>query len=665
MLSKTFSFNRGIMIQDLRSVGWVGIAYFLCLLFALPLQILMAYSRDGHYHHIFVRDSTSLFAISNAFQVFLLFLIPVLLSIFIFRYMQVKLSSDYMHSLPIKREAIYHLHVILGVLILLVPVLLTGIVLLILGSVMPLQELLSYQAIVEWVAWTSFFNIFVFIAGVFVALLTGMSVLQGALIYIMLLFPAGISILVLMNLQFSLYGLSADYYLNKNVERLIPFVRVNELTHTSLTMLEFIGYLLFIVFFYLCSLWMYRKRNVEAATQAIAFRPLQPIFKYGVTFCTMLVGGLYFGATTNDAPGWIVFGYVTASIIGYFLAVMILEKSWRVFTKWKGYAIYAVFIIIIGFFVQMDVIGFEKNIPNVDDVHEVYFADTVHFLDDDEGRYFDGYEREIRPSYFYQDESNIKNIHSFHEQLIADKPSIRANNEESRLVAFGYELKNGERLVRQYRIPAEQYESLYKPIVESQEYKRNQNPVLAVDDLSQLDRIALNVPQGGKRLVLTDPDEMNEFHQLLQSEIEEESYEESHEYRAPWAEVEYLWTNNKRIRSQWKKSYVQIEEWLDQKGLLDQARMTADDIAYAIVIKNDDHSSVYEYIHENNLDHTLESRDDALRINDAEQLEQMLRTTTWSSQGTYIVAFYYHQHMYPDFQTFPDDEVPDFIKEQF
>jgi ABC-2 type transport system permease protein len=653
------------MIQDLRSVGWVGIAYFLCLLFALPLQILMAYSRDGHYHHIFVRDSTSLFAISNAFQVFLLFLMPVLLSIFIFRYMQVKLSSDYMHSLPIKREAIYHLHIILGVLILLVPVLLTGFVLLILGSVMPLQELLSFQAIVEWVAWTSFFNIFVFIAGVFVAMLTGMSVLQGALIYIMLLFPAGISILVLMNLQFSLYGLSADYYLNQNVERLIPFVRVNELTHTSLTVLEFIGYLLFIIFFYLCSLWMYRNRNVEAATQAIAFRPLQPIFKYGVTFCTMLVGGLYFGATTNDAPGWIVFGYVTASIIGYFLAVMILEKSWRVFTKWKGYAIYTVFIIIFGFFVQMDVIGFEKNIPNVDDVHQVYFADTVHFLDDNEERYVDDYEREIRPSYFYKDESNIINIHSFHEQLIADKPFIRANNEETRLVAFGYELKNGERLVRQYRIPAEQYESLYKPIVESQEYKQNQNPVLAVDDISQLDRIALNVPQGGKRLVLTDPDEMNEFHQLLQSEIEEESYEESHEYRAPWAEVEYLWTNNKRIRSQWKKSYVQIEEWLDQKGLLDQARMTADDIAYAIVIKNDDHSSVYEYIHENNLDHTLESRDDTLRINDAKQLEQMLRTSNWSSQGTYIVAFYYHQHMYPDFQTFPDDEVPDFIKEQF
>ncbi|KHF38012.1 DUF6449 domain-containing protein [Halalkalibacter okhensis] len=664
MLSKTFSFNRGIVIQDLRSVGWVFVAYFLCLLFALPLQILLKYSRDGHYHHIFMTDSTSLFAISNAFQVFLLFLMPVLLSIFIFRYLQVKLTSDYMHSLPIYRGALYHLHVILGLLLLLVPVILTGIVLFVLGSVIPLDEILSIGAILEWVAMTSFFNVFVFFAGVFVAMLTGMSVLQGALIYIMFLFPAGISLLVLMNLQIYWYGLSADYYLNQNVDKIVPFIRVNELTQTPLSGLELAGYTMVIIFFYLSSLWMYRKRNVEAATQAIAFRPLQPIFKYGVTFCAMLVGGLYFSAMTNNSLGWTIFGYVTASIIGYFLAVMILEKSWRVFTKWKGYAVYAVSVVIIGLIIQMDVVGYEKAIPQIDEINQVYFADSVHFLDEDEERYTNGFEQEIRPNYFYQDEVNIKNIHSFHEQLIADKPLIRANNEESRFVVFGYELQNGERQVRQYRIPVEDYESLYKPIVESQEYKQNQNPVLAVEDLSKLDRIALNVPQGGKRLVLTDPEEMNEFHQLLKVEIEEESYDDSFEYHAPWAEVEYLWTDNKRIRSQWKKSYVQIEEWLEQKGVLDQARITADDISHAIVIKSDEHSNIYEFIHENNLDHTLESRDDTLRINNADQLEEILRSTTWNSEGTYIVAFYYHQHMYPDFQTFPEDDVPDFIKEQ-
>ncbi|WP_209124729.1 hypothetical protein [Alkalihalobacillus sp. BA299] len=88
MLSKTLSFNRGIFLQDLRSVGWVGIAYFLCLLFALPLQLIMAYTRDGHEHHFFsqTNTTTSLFSISTEFQMFLMFLMPVLLSIFIFRY---------------------------------------------------------------------------------------------------------------------------------------------------------------------------------------------------------------------------------------------------------------------------------------------------------------------------------------------------------------------------------------------------------------------------------------------------------------------------------------------------------------------------------------------------------------------------------------------------
>jgi DNA-binding NarL/FixJ family response regulator len=42
------------------------------------------------------------------------------------------------------------------------------------------------------------------------------------------------------------------------------------------------------------ALFFYKKRKLEAASEPIAFLRLRDIFKYGATFCTMMVGGMYF-----------------------------------------------------------------------------------------------------------------------------------------------------------------------------------------------------------------------------------------------------------------------------------------------------------------------------------------------------------------------------------
>ncbi|MEB1808616.1 MAG: DUF6449 domain-containing protein [Bacillaceae bacterium] len=672
MLSKTLSFNRGIFIQDLRSVGWVGIAYFICLLFALPLQLLMAYTRDGHEHRFFTRPFTSLFEISIEFQVFLMFLMPVLLSIFIFRYIQVKSSSDFVHSLPVKRENLYNQHVLLGIVILFVPIFLTGLVAWILGSVLPAEELLSFSSVVSWMAVSLLFNAFVFLAGVFVAMLTGMSVLQGALIYIMLIFPTGITVLFFMNLQFFLFGFAGEYYFLQNIERILPFVRVVEVIHTPLTVREIIAYLLLIFFFYVTALFVYKNRSVESATQAIAFKSLRPVFKYGVTVCSMLVGGLYFGEMQNQQVGWIIFGYIVGSIIGYFIAEMILEKTWRVFAKWKGYAIYTVAIILVAFVMQFDILGYEKRVPDVANVNQVYMSDGIYpLLDELQGEEQEEsnnsrHEKEldIRPTYSYKEEENIKNIRRLHEQIVRDQAMIENYSGDTGFVVFGYDLESGKTLVRQYRIPMEIYAELYKPIVQSKEHRRNQNPVMTVDDLSELDRISLHTNLG-KRVVLTDPQEMKEFHQVLTSEIEAETYADMTDRREPWAYIEYLWANEKRIHTVWKKSYEEMDRWLEQKGLRDQARVTPDDISHAIVLKMEDKMDMYEYIHKYDLDGNIEMQQQGLRVEAPEQLEEALRWSHWGGDGRYIIAFYYHQHTYPDFYTFAEGEEPKFVKEYF
>ncbi|MGO4887319.1 DUF6449 domain-containing protein [Anaerobacillus sp. MEB173] len=663
MQSKISLFNRGLFIQGLRNVGWISLLYFLCLLFALPLQLLMRYTNKERYYYYYTHLE-NLFDVFEGFQILLMFAVPVLLAIFLFRFMQVKLSADFIHSLPIRRETIFHQHILLGLLLLLLPILLSGAVLAILGGVFNTEEILSATSILHWMGMTSLITIFVFFAGVVVAMFTGMSALQGVLTYIMLLFPAGITILFVMNLKPYLYGFAADYYLSTNIERMIPFVRASELSRSPFTWQEVVLYLLFSIGFYVVALIVYKKRNVEAATQAIAFKSLKPIFKYGVAFCCMLIGGFYFSETQGDI-GWIVFGYFVTSLLGYFVAEMLLQKTWRVFANWKGYLVFAISIGITGFIIQFDITGYEKKIPPLEDIERIYFGHSVYMIKG-EDMYWNNDEREdLRPNYYLQELNNIENIQQLHKQLVEERPKSRYHGQLMPIV-IGYELTNGKMVVRRYDVQVKDYEQLYKPIVESREYKQGQNPLLRVNDLSDLDRIIISSHRSiEKRVIINDPEKMKEFHAMLQDDIVEETYDEEIERYGSWAEIDYKWQNEKSTRAVWYKSYHHIEEWLEQNGLVDQARITAKDVAYAVVIKNENEKLLHEFMGSIEEMEGLKNRQDVLLIKDDDQLDEALKQASWNDQGKYVIGFYFNDSSFPELQTFSEDQVPAFIKEQF
>lgn len=664
MQLKTSLFNRGIGIQDIKNVGWIGVVYILVLFFSVPLQILMIYTRSDDYysHYIF---NENLFRVGEEFQIIFMFTVPVLLGIFLFRYLQVKLSADYIHSLPIKREALYHQHVLVGLLILIIPVLINGLILLVMSTIIEGVELLSIASISSWMGTTLLIIIFVFMATVFVGMFTGMSVLQGVLTYILLIFPAGVTVLFLMNVKFYLYGFSVDYYLSNKLEEIILFIRASELSYKPLEGKEVIILILFIVALDLVALFVYLRRKVETATQAIAFRPLQPVFLYGVTFCTMLLGGLYFGET-QDSIRWLIFGYVFASIIGYFVALMILKKTWRVLTKWKGFGIFVISMCLIAFLIEIDVTGYEKRTPAFDSIERVYFADSFYAMNQES--YYIHPSVAYPTSYYYEEEANKERILALHKVILANKDVYEKTDRFYRGVAFGYELANGKKLVRYYRVPDTFYDDqkdLYGPIIESDEHKRNTNAVLKIEDISEIDKITINSHRGLKSVTITDREDLESFHTVLQTEVKDASYEEIMSVNGAWANVEYLMSSDQRVHTNWQKSYDRIEAWLKERDLLSEARVTADDIAFAIVVKNDK-QWLHEYEKTVNVNgEEFKDRVDGLRIEDSRELEQTLRVSSWNDKGDYAIAYYFENNLSsPVFESISKKHAPAFIKEK-
>ena len=667
---KTLLFNNGLFIQGLRSTGWIGIIYLLCLLFSLPLQLLMASSEESYRHHYYFNQSENLFFILPGFQVFLMFAIPTLLAIFLFRFLQVKQSADYLHSLPIKRETMFHQQLILGLLLLVLPVFFTSIILFILSGFLDGNELLSFWSILYWMLMTLLINIFVLMAGVFVGMFTGMSVLQGILLYIMLLFPAGVTVLIFMNLEYFLFGFTAEYYLNKNIEKMIPFYRVGEMMYQPFTAQDIYIYLILIVVFYVISLVVYKKRDVEAANQAIAFSSLRPIFKYGVTLCFMLVGGLYFGETRSNELGWILFGYISASLLGYAVAEIVLQKTWRIANRWKGYLYFAGTMLIVGIILQLDPIGYEKRLPDIQEVNRVYFGESVYFIEERRNNEVDWVDVQGKAFgerlYFYKNNESITKIQELHGQLLNDKANLKNKaNHFTRPVYFGYEMENGKMIIRKYNFPRENYLSTYQAIIDTNEHRENFYPLLRITDLSDLEFIHFQSYRYNKSLTISDKLKLEQLHVILQEEMRNESSEVLLEEREPWAEIQFYWKDNKRFTVPWRKSYKRVEEWLEQEGLLEQARVTADDIIHAVILKKEEGQDIYKLVDRMSNIGEIEMLPNAIKVEDNIQLEEFLKKSSWNKDRSYVIAFYSKNESYPIIEMLNDEDVPSNISQQF
>ena len=120
-----------------------------------------------------------------------------------------------------------------------------------------------------------------------------------------------------------------------------------------------------------CALLLYRRRHLETAGDIVAVKAMRPVFRYGVGFCA----GMFLGWLTDQILSLGEFGLLIAvliwGVIGCFVAQMLLDKTIRVFKKWKGCAaLVAVFLVIFAV-IGFDLTGYETRVPNPANVESV------------------------------------------------------------------------------------------------------------------------------------------------------------------------------------------------------------------------------------------------------------------------------------------------------
>lgn len=607
--------DKSILINNLKRFGWIGVIYFIGLLY-IPLYIITQKTR---VENDYIKAIPNIFNTIWSVQGLFILIISIFLGTLLFRYIQTKEACDSIHSLPITRAVLFRTHILSGFIILFIPMLISMLIIIIIKAFIGVPVLFSVADIVKWSLISILFSIVFFIITVFSGMLTGNSLLQALVATILLLLPAFLFVTITYNFEFLIFGyISSLSDINWTI--LSPIIRVLGLETNKLSTIEIIIYVLLIIILTIFSEFLYKIRKLEMAGQSIAFTKLNYLFKYTAAFCGMLLFGSYFKASFNSVFSAYT-GYVIGSFLCYFIAEMIINKTFWVFRNYKGYLIFCLVFVFIITGIKTDITGFERYVPKAENIKGVYFSG------------YGLYNYSIyRNKLILNNKDYIDNVLDLHKAIIKSKDKVlnkqNNKNNQARLDAtIVYILKNNKEIVRKYNIVRNDFFGYLKPIYENKEYKEKKEKIFEVS-YPNIKSIWIEREKSNMGTFIKQQD-IKELIDLIKKEIYNEKYEDMINDKAPWGHIIIKLNNpikDYKIKTDeifilFKKNYLSLENWFENKGYLKNIRILPDEIKYVAIGEIDNNTS--EYIRNGSNEQLL--KNSFAKIYDKKLIEYYLR----------------------------------------
>ena len=320
-----------LLKEDLRQRLWTIILAAIVFVLPVPIYIAMEISSSRGFSTGMMDNFARRLASTMGPQSFWLVLVTVVGALICavsgFGYLFSKKKVDFFHSLPVKREKLFAVRYINGVLIYLVPylamVLVSILIMTVTGNmravVFPIVfgglvvHLLGYLAV-----YTTFILCVTFVGNIVVFF-----AVSG--------WTFGITAVTLLVYSwfeeqfFRTYSYMADAFTERlySLRFLSPwyfyFFSVDGSEEIGLLLLQELA---FVVVLTVITLLVYRRRPSDGAGKAIAFPILKPVIRVSVeVLAGALVGMLFHEAADNryGVPGWMVFGVILGVVLSHML----------------------------------------------------------------------------------------------------------------------------------------------------------------------------------------------------------------------------------------------------------------------------------------------------------------------------------------------------------
>lgn len=378
MRLRTSWFNGALFKKNCTRFWPIWAGYALLWIFLMPMQLLSQLRQEDTISSYFADVSVLRYfgAIVPA-----VLIAAILAAMAVFSYLYNSRSTGMLHTLPVRREELFLTNYLSGLAFLAGPVAL--VFFLTLGAE-AIAGYVNAGALCMWLVIHLLVIFFFYSFAVFCAMFTGNIVALPVFYGILNGLATVLYFVVHGLLQQFLYGYDSIDWLEKAATWLTPaaqywgdfFVNITY-ADDNITVLsaQFVGLGTALIYagvgllLAVAALLIYRRRALETAGDVVSVPWVRPIFKYGVGACAALVGGMvlysWFGYNLMGESIWgVLVWLLPCGAVGYFGAQMLLDKSFRVFSKWKGCLILLAGLGLSMGLIYLDPIGFGRWVPD-------------------------------------------------------------------------------------------------------------------------------------------------------------------------------------------------------------------------------------------------------------------------------------------------------------
>lgn len=439
----------------------------------------------------------------NPIVLLTIFVLPVLVSILLFKYTNEEKSSSFIHGLPISKRKLYITNILTGIVMYVIPFL-VNLIIIILLNLGEMGKYIQFADIMKWFGICMLYNTIFFAFATFIGTFCASKISHGILTYILMYAPVGVLVLTSAITENILYGFKG---LSSNFEEFtkLPFIKIiedfREMSSYYLSQtIEFetstiIIYITSIIVMLVLGYFIYKKRKLEITKEFIAFKGIRIFVKYAATFLVNLLSYMYFYDVIGKHNIRTLLASFIITLIAYLIIEMILKKTYKVFKSIIGFIVYAVIITITFVILSTGAFGYETKIPKAENVEEVSFKvrnETINF----------------------KEKQNIENIINFQQKLVDEKKKGYTE------YTIEYKLKDGRKITRKYDINNSLYKEELNKILTSNEYYEEK--IKQIEDVQKIKRITINISykeQYSTKTIRIKESDMSDFIENLIKDI--------------------------------------------------------------------------------------------------------------------------------------------------
>ena len=532
-MTSKISFCR-LLKEDFKRRSWlialVSLACFILFPIVLLLSIdgMMDSVRDGYTEFSYVQEYyMDAVRMGNGVGGMLAFGAAVLAGISGYSYLHSKVKVDFFHSLPISRKKYFFVQYVSGVIIFVVPFVVSMLLCLLVGAV---NGLLTGGVVLMAVRMTSF-RILEYLAGYGTAILatvmTGktLTAILGTAVFTVYI-PAVLLVWAGMKSVFF-----KTYISNTAAEKIFMLFSpsfsgyyIEELMKAKEKWLVIgVGIQIFwIVLMTGIALWLYCVRKTEAADHSMAFPKSEGVIKVLLAVPMSLVAGLASRMIGVDGGmHWFFFGTVCASVILSSVIEFIYHLNMRELFKNKISLILSVALSLGAALVfRYDIMGYDTYLPAREDVAQMAFYDERLNGNFYYRPFVEGYD--LYSVNAALDSTLLDNFAPVYE--LARKGAREEITGECRSISVEYKLRNGKRERRNYIVEEKDIQETIKALFETPEFAEKIYPVFWRDANLEGD-INISSLFGNVELKLSEK-ECQEFLDIYREELRHISYED-------------------------------------------------------------------------------------------------------------------------------------------